>query len=197
MQGSEDNMGFTMKEKQTLTREYAPRYRQAVNRKEQTGILDEYVRLTAYHRKYALALLKRWGKISLVMADGAPVKLKATAVKRRKGGGRKPVYGPEVIASLKAIWAFFWYRCGKLLSPLIREQMAFFEDWAPFGITPGIKEKLLRISPATIDRALKKDRKKLSPKGISGTKPGKLLKKTYPGTDSLPLERAKTRLFRD
>ncbi|MDR0590100.1 MAG: transposase, partial [Spirochaetaceae bacterium] len=170
-------MGFSMKEKQTLTREYAPQYRQAENRKRKTEILDEYIRLTGYHRKYAMALLARWGKTTLIMVDGKPVKLKAGTAKRRKGGGRKPVYGPEVIASLRTIWAFFWYRCGKLLAPLLRGQMAFFQSWPPFHITEEIKAKLLRISPATIDRALKEDRKKIASKGISGTKPGTLLKK--------------------
>jgi hypothetical protein len=54
--------------------------------------------------------------------------------------------------------------------------MAFFEAWPPFRITADIKAKLLRISPSTIDRALKADRKKPALKGISGTKPGNLLK---------------------
>jgi hypothetical protein len=102
MEGSEGCMGFTMKEKQALTREYAPRYRQAVNRKEQTGIMDEYIRLTGYHRKYALLLLTRWGQERFLTVDGKPVKLKGGTAKRRKGGGRKPLYGPEVIASLRA-----------------------------------------------------------------------------------------------
>jgi hypothetical protein len=180
MEGSEGCMGFSMKEKQALTREYAPRYRQSASRKEKTGVLDEYIRLTGYHRKYALLLLARWGKETFLTVDGKPVKLKAGTTKRRKGGGRKPLYGPEVIASLRTIWAFFWYKCGKLLAPLVRDQMPFFQTWPDFAITPDIREKLLRISPATIDRALKDDRKNLSPRGISGTKPGKLLKKHIP-----------------
>jgi hypothetical protein len=117
------------------------------------------------------------GKETFLMVDGKPVKLKAGTAKRRKGGGRKPVYGPEVLASLRIIWAFFGYRCGKLLAPLIREQMPFFEAWPPFHITAEVKAKLLLISPATIDRALKGDKKNLALKGISGTKPGNLLKK--------------------
>jgi hypothetical protein len=117
------------------------------------------------------------GKETFLAVDGKPVKLKAGTAKRRKGGGRKPVYGPEVIASLRIIWAFFGYRYGKLLAPLIREQMAFFEVWPPFHITAEVKAKLLRISPSTIDRTLKADKKKLAPNGINGTKPGKLLKK--------------------
>jgi hypothetical protein len=58
--------------------------------------------------------------------------------------------------------------------------MTSFAAWPDFHITNDIREKLLSISPSTIDRALKADRKNLSPRGISGTKPGKLLKKHIP-----------------
>jgi hypothetical protein len=54
-----------------------------------------------------------------------------------------------VIVSLRIIRAFFGYRCGKLLAPLIREQMAFFEAWSPVRITEDIKAKLLTINPRT------------------------------------------------
>jgi hypothetical protein len=104
------------------------------------------------------------GKETFLTVDGKPVKLKVGTPQRRKGGGRKPVYGPKVIASLWTIWAFFWFRCGKLLAPLIRDQMSFFQAWPDFAITPDVRKKLLRISPATIDRALKEDRKKRSPR---------------------------------
>jgi hypothetical protein len=50
-----------------------------------------------------LSLLKRWGKERFLTMDRKPVKLKAGTATRRKGGGRKPVYGPEVIASLRTI----------------------------------------------------------------------------------------------
>jgi transposase InsO family protein len=184
-------MGLTMKERQSLTRETCTRYR-AGSKQEKTKILDEFAQVTGYHRKYALAILTHWGKEKLVRLDGELVKLKAGTAKRRKGGGRKPVYGPEVIASLRPIWAFFWYRCGKLLAPFLRQQMGYLEAWEAFHITPDIKTKLLKISPATIDRALKGDRKKLALKGVSGTKPGKLLKKHilvrvyYPWNDRKP-----------
>jgi hypothetical protein len=97
-----------MRVKKALTEELAPHYRRA-GKKEKTKILDEYTRQTGYHRKYAMQILACWGKTILATADGKPVKIKAGTAKRRKGGGRKPVYGPEVIASLRDVWAFFWY----------------------------------------------------------------------------------------
>jgi hypothetical protein len=194
MGGSESTMGLTMKEKQSLTRTTCTRYRKS-DRKEKSAILNEFCQSTGYNRKYALHLLANWGKTEVIKLAGEMVRLKADARKRRKGGGRKPLYGPEVIASLRVIWAFFWYRCGKLLAPLMREQMVFFEAWAPFHITPAIREKLLKISPATIDRALKDDRKKLAVRGISGTKPGKFLKKHIPIRTYFPWNERKPGFF--
>jgi hypothetical protein len=67
--------------------------------------------------------------------------------------------------------------------------------WSPFRITAEVKAKLLRISPATIDRALKEDRKKLSPRGISGTKPGNLLKKHIQVRTHYPWDQRKPGFF--
>jgi hypothetical protein len=48
-----------------------------------------------------------------------------------------------------------------------------------FHLTPEIKQKLLKISPATIDRKLKSERAKLRIKGISGTRCGGWQPSTY------------------
>jgi hypothetical protein len=50
----------------------------------------------------------------------------------------------------------------------------------PFRITKEVRKLLLAVSPATIDRKLKEDKKKLALKGKSGTKPGNLPKKQIP-----------------
>jgi hypothetical protein len=85
--------------------------------------------------------------------------------KRCKGGGKKPKYTGDFVIVLRKIWAFFSYRCGKILSPLMREQMGFLER--PFHITEKDKELLLSVSPSTrtsvrTDRLLKADKKKLA-----------------------------------
>ncbi|MDR0709568.1 MAG: hypothetical protein LBF77_05845 [Spirochaetaceae bacterium] len=62
----------------------------------------------------------------------------------------------------------------------MRRQLPFIALWPAFGITPEIREKLMKISPATIDRDLKKDRAAMALKGKSLTKPGEILKHRIP-----------------
>jgi hypothetical protein len=166
-----------MNEKKALTREVSKRYQQA-GRKDKTRLLDELVKTTGYNRKYLLHILKNWGKTITVRLSGKAAMLKASPCKRKKGGGRKPVYTGEFVAVLRNIWVFFWYRCGKILAPFIREQMGYLVK--PFRITKEVKKLLLAVSPATIDRKLRADKKKLALKGKCGTKPGSLLKKQIP-----------------
>jgi hypothetical protein len=166
-----------MQEKKALTREVSKRYRQA-GKKEKAGMLDELVKITEYNRKYLTHILANWGKTTTVRLGEKAIKLEGSPRKRKKGGGRKPVYTEECIRVLRNIWIFFWYRCGKILAPFIREQMQFLEP--RFHITPEVREQLMKVSPATIDRKLSADKKKLTLKGKSGTRPGKLLKKQIP-----------------
>ena len=51
-------MGLTMKERNSVTKETAVRYRNA-KKKEKKQILDEYVKLTGFARKYAIATRAR------------------------------------------------------------------------------------------------------------------------------------------
>jgi hypothetical protein len=95
----------------------------------------------------------------------------------RKG---KPVYNDEVVAALRMVWVFFWYKCGKILAPLMRRQMKYIAGRPAFHITPETAEKLIRISPATIDRYLKKDKESLRLKGKSLAKPLHSLKSRIP-----------------
>ncbi|MDR2042128.1 MAG: DDE-type integrase/transposase/recombinase [Tannerella sp.] len=168
-----------MQQKQAVTREYRPRYQKA-SKKEKQSLLDEFTRLTGYHRKSAVRLLTaKPVREVLVSLDGKPVKLKPQKKRppNRKG---KRLYTDEVIASLRAVWAFFWFKCGKILAPLMRQQMPFIAQWPTFNITPHVAEKLKAISPATIDRRLKKDKEALRLKGKSLTKPLDSLKSRIP-----------------
>jgi hypothetical protein len=110
-------MGLNMQEKRAVTREYKSRY-QAATKKTKSTVLDEFIRLTGYHRKSAIRLLgKKPVREILVYGKGKAVKLKPERKRpaNRKG---KRIYTDEVIASLRLVWTFFWYKCGKILAPL-------------------------------------------------------------------------------
>jgi hypothetical protein len=110
-------MGLTMHQKQAVTREYLSRYQKAA-KKEKSSILDEFTRLTGYHRKSAVRLLS--GKLVreiLACRNGEAVKLKPEK-KRPANRTGKRIYTGEAIASLRLVWVFFWYKCGKIPVPL-------------------------------------------------------------------------------
>ncbi|MCL2026726.1 MAG: DDE-type integrase/transposase/recombinase [Leptospirales bacterium] len=181
-----------MKEKKAVTREYKPRYQKA-SKKEKKALLDEFTRLTGYHRKYAVRLLgARMVKQAMIYIDGKPVKIKPEK-KRPSNRKGKRIYSDEAIAALRMAWTFFYFKCGKILAPLMRQQMAYISQWPAFEITNAIAEKLEKISPSTIDRHLKKDKQALRLKGKSLTKPIDSLKSRIPiRTFYTPQERIKS-----
>ena len=115
----------------------------------------------------------------MVYIDGKPVKIKPEK-KRPSNRKGKRIYTDEVIDALRRVWTFFWFKCGKILAPPMRQQMSYIAQWPAFGITEEIAEKLSKISPATIDRYLKKDKQELRLKGKSLTKPMNSLKSRIP-----------------
>jgi hypothetical protein len=69
-------MGLNMKEKQAVTREYKTRYRK-VTKKAKSALLNEFTRLTGYHRKSAVRLLSgKPVREILIYGSGEAVKLK-------------------------------------------------------------------------------------------------------------------------
>lgn len=72
------------------------------------------------------------------------------------------------------------YLCGKRLLYFLKEVVPVLEKFGELRINAQIRGKLLRISPATIDRILRGDKKKLMLKSRARTKPGTLLKHQIP-----------------
>jgi len=69
---------------------------------------------------------------------------------------------------------------GKRLAPFMAEIVSALERCGELELTPEVRDKLLRISAATIDRLLAPERARLRVKGRSGTKPGSILKRQIP-----------------
>jgi hypothetical protein len=95
-------MGLTMKEKQAVTREYQPRYQKAT-KKAKSALLDEFTRLTSFHRKSAVRLLSRKPvREVLVYRNGKAVKFKPEQKWPANHAGKR-IYTDEVIASLRLV----------------------------------------------------------------------------------------------
>ncbi len=138
------------------------RYQRA-GRPHKTRILDEFCATCGYHRKAALRLLNR------------PL---PTAPPKRSGP--KVSYDPAVVLPvLKPVWLASDQLCSKLLKAALPEWLAHYERrGAPLG--EAFKKKLLKISPAQIDRLLQPARMQHPKKGIAATRPGTLLRHAVP-----------------
>lgn len=76
-----------------------------------------------------------------------------------------------MLEPLKALWLLSEQMCSKRLKVALPIWLPFYEQ-AQGPLPPPIREKLLRISPAAIDRLLKKVRARYRRKKLSGTRCG-------------------------
>jgi len=168
-------MGLTMKEKQRITKEIAGRYQKG-SKKRKGKILDEFVQLTGYNRVYASHVLHSHGR---VMRNGVGIVMILDATKKGSRQ-RQKTYDRKVYDALRKIWAIMDYICGKRLAPILREVVPRLERHKEIVLDKETRHKLVRVSAATIDRLLAPERKRLTLKGRSHTKPGTLLKHQIP-----------------
>jgi transposase InsO family protein len=104
---------------------------------ERGRLLSEFCRASGYHRKAAIRLL------------GSP---RAAAQVRR---GRPSVYGAAVVEALVALWEAGDRACGKRLAPFLPELLTSLERHDELAVSAEVREQLLELSAATIDRLLR------------------------------------------
>jgi len=110
------------------------RYREC-SRGERSGILDQLVEITGYHRKHAIRCLR----------------------KGNSGGarGRRPrIYDEAVEQALLLFWETSDRLCGKRLRPILPTLIEAAERHGHLRLDPHVRERLLQVSAATIDRIL-------------------------------------------
>jgi len=143
---------MSRKSKREYLRAIWARYQRA-GRRFKSKILDEFCEVCGHSRKYAIQLLN------------------AKPRAQPKRPGPKPQYGTEVLEPLKALWWLSEQMCSKRLKAALPIWLPFYEQ-AHGALAAEVRQKLLRISPAAIDRLLRKVRARYPRKGLSGTRAG-------------------------
>ena len=139
----------------------ATRYR-AASAREKARILDEFTAVTGYHRKHAIRLLR---------SDGPVARSKAA---------RNRLYNEAVRQALIILWEASDRLCGKRLKAAIPTLVVAMERHGHLDLHPAVKELLLRISAASIDRLLSETRKHIDGKRRRTSGVGLALRRAVP-----------------
>src|SRR5262245_33335742 len=158
------NKLMSLKSRHELLRSIGPRYR-AARWKDKRLILDEFIAATGYHRKYAIAILRETNE-PLFVAD-------------KKARRRPRQYTEAVKDALIVIWQAANRLCSKRLVPFLPEFISALEKHGHLCLAAEVRERLLQISPATVDRLLDEVRHS-GQRGVGTTRPGTLLKHQIP-----------------
>lgn len=143
----------SMATRRELVEAVGERYR-AAERTSKGKVLDEFVAVTELRRKHVMRILR----------EKAP--LQQTARPERR------IYTEAARNALILLWEASDRLCGKRLKPLIPILIEAMEGHGHLDLEPEIKAKLLQMSAATIDRALKTLREsspRLRRRGVAGS----------------------------
>jgi len=111
------------------------------SREQKSRILDEFVATTGYHRKHAVRLLTQ----------------PRDSVAKRAG---RRIYDEAVRAALVLVWETADRICGKRLKAVLPILVGSMERHGHLHLDEEVRERLLSVSAATIDRLLSPVREK-------------------------------------
>ena len=138
------------------------------NRREKDEILTELCQTCGYHRKHLIRLFNEDLRRSL--RNQRPRK-------PQKRGPKSKYQDSAFVDALRRLWAEVDYMCSKNLRKALPEWLPSYElEYGTFSNE--LREKLVSVSAATIDRVLKEYKAKYKRRG--GTKPGTLLRTEIP-----------------
>jgi len=139
------------------------RYLKAKKKKEKGKILDEYCKNTGQNRKYVIRMIQ-----PRVNLEPKP---------RRK---RKAIYDGEVIAALIKAWEIFDFPCGQRLAPLLKQEVDRLRKLGELSCPDEVALKLKKISPASVDIKLRREKEILHLKRNRHPRTQPLLSKKIP-----------------
>ncbi|MBI2959227.1 MAG: transposase family protein [Betaproteobacteria bacterium] len=126
---------ISMATRKELIAAVGARYRTG-NKADRGKILDEFIGLTGYHRKHAIRVL---------------VNEPRSGPRKRSYSG---LYGEALRRALIIVWEVSDRLCGKRLRALIPTLIAAMERHGRLALDAEVRQRLLRVSAATIDRIL-------------------------------------------
>lgn len=138
MNGNRIGRQLSLATRRELIEAIAARY-QSGTRIEKRKILDEFVEVTGFHRKHAIRALRKTEK-----------KVEATA---KASWARR--YDEAALAALTVLWETADRICGKRLKEGIPTLLAAMERHGHLQLDIGVRQQLLTMSAATMDRLLK------------------------------------------
>jgi hypothetical protein len=151
---------MTLKSIQEYVAAIKDRYRK-VTKADKGKILDEFVKVTGYHRKAAIRVLKN----------------KERPNTSRRG---RPASYRFVLPHLKSIWEISDRLCSRRLKPFIPEMIQVLRRQGEIQVDSDVAAQLIKLSPSTMDRMLRPYRQRGGRKPLSATQRSKLLKSSVP-----------------
>src|SRR5271167_4044726 len=163
--------GLSMASRAEVTTRYAKAYVKA-SKKDKGLILGQVMSVTGWSRDNARRRL-------VDAAKRPPGTGRSVATRPRKP--RSPMYSYAALKVLQRVWAASGGQCGKYLTASMALQLDGLQrhDELAFGrdrYSPVVREELLEMSAATIDRYLAPAKAKDQISGVSTTKPSPLLR---------------------
>lgn len=137
------------------------RYQRA-KREEKQQILDEFCKVCSYNRKYAIRVLN---KEPVFKTSG-----------NKKPGPKRKYDKPEIKEYLLTTWKASNCPCSKRLKAIIPIWLPNYDKL----LSDEIRNLILTVSPATIDRLFNKFRDKYKKHGLSTTRPGSIIRDYIP-----------------
>jgi hypothetical protein len=125
-----------MATRRELVEAVGERYRSA-DRASKGKVLDEFVAVTGLHRKHTMRVLR------------------TKAAAREAARPERRIYTEAARTALITLWEASDRLCGKRLRPLMPILIEAVEGHGHLDLEPTIRTKLLQMSAATIDRALR------------------------------------------
>ena len=134
------------------------------NKREKEAILDEFCEHSGYHKKHAMRVLNK------------KITQRTRVLGQRVRQTKYPI--EEYLDPLKRIWLASNQVCGKRLKEAMPMWLPHYKS-AYKTLPEVLYQGLLKMSASTIDRLLKPCKINFK-SGLSGTKPGRILKKHIP-----------------